>query len=329
MKMLLLSTCTSFLLNFSIQAQTAEERRVDSIRNIIQKRYDEISVKYNLRNLDTMLAFRTKDFRVYGPSGELQDYPMGVDNAKYFLTNNIPPYNIRNTILSIRVSPNNLFAVVDVQQESVRKRELAGKLRDVKVMVDQTETWVNQNGKWLIQSVENLHNRKRYVDGKRVSDDPNAPYNPNAPEWVDPLEQAAANTAPVYGTKMPPGRDAVVATLVDAQCKIMMQAYAKKDMLAIARFYADDAVIASGRSTISGRKAIDQFWRNLRVLGRSWTLATNSIEVHNDLALLDGYAIARSVQGGKEVELKTRFLMVWKQQKDGSWKIARDYYSAY
>ncbi len=30
----------------------------------------------------------------------------------------------------------------DVQQESVRKREFAGKLRDVKVMVDQTETWV-------------------------------------------------------------------------------------------------------------------------------------------------------------------------------------------
>jgi ketosteroid isomerase-like protein len=331
MKVFLITICASLILSQSVQSQTAEEKRVDSIRNVLQKKYNEMAVKFDLRNLDTMLSFRAKDFRIYGPTGDLQDYPMSVEFARYFVTNNIPPYHIKNTIQKIKVSPNNMVAVVDVKQESVRKRELAGKLRDVRVLVDQTETWVNHDGKWLLQAVENIRNRKRYVDGKRVSDNPDVPYDPNGPEYVDPLEKLEkdAGSGTTKGSPKLTGADAMVAKLLQSHFNKMTDAFMKDDMLAVAKFYADDAMIVSGKTEAAGRQQVDKYWLDLTGKGRSWKLLTNSIEINNNVAFHDGYSIVTIVQGGKEIEGKSRFLVVWKKQKDGSWKITKDYYSPY
>ncbi|MBD0331194.1 MAG: nuclear transport factor 2 family protein [Chitinophagaceae bacterium] len=332
MKTAFLTLLSIALLSETASSQTAEERRLDSMKKVLQQRYEELAVKFDLRNLDTMLSFRTKDFRIIGQNGEMQDYPMSVENTKYFITNNIPPYHIKNTIQKIRISPNNLIAVVDVQQESVRKRELAGKLRDVKVMVDQTETWVYQDGKWLAQIVENIHNRKRYVDGKRVSDDPNAPYDPNAPEYVDPTEQVSQNKAASVNDsrgKQLTGKDAATAKLLQSQFDTMAAAFMRDDMLTVSRFYTDDAIIAGGKTEISGRKAIDKYWLSLKGKAKDWKLITNSVEVKNNIAFHDGISVVTIVQSGKESQSKSRFLVVWEKQKSGSWKITKDYYAPY
>jgi ketosteroid isomerase-like protein len=328
MKKITLSVLMSLLFQFSF-SQKAEDSRIDSIKKVIQARYEELAIKYDLRNLDTMLSFRTKDFRIVGPTGNVQDYPMAVEHAKYFLTNNIPPYHIKNTVEKIRVSPNNLIVVADVLQESVRKRELAGKLRDVKVIAKQTETWVNHDGKWLLQIVENIHGRKRYVDGKRVSDDPNALYDPNAPEYTDPLEREQRNsTGTIAGVKLST-KDSKIIKQVETQQHKMIEAFSKDDMQGVASYYTDDAKIVSGRNDFSGRGQIDQFWLSLKGRGKSWKLITNSIEVNRDIAFHDGISVLTFLQNGKEVESRTRFLVVWKRQKDGSWKISKDYYSEY
>ncbi|HYE54300.1 MAG TPA: nuclear transport factor 2 family protein [Chitinophagaceae bacterium] len=313
-----------------VLSQGSGNNRVDSIKAVIQNRYAELAKAFNTRNLDTILAFRTKDFRIYGPAGDMQDYPMSIDNTRYFLTNNVPPYHIKNTILRIKVSPNNLIAIADVQQESLRKRELAGKLRDVRVLAEQTETWVLHDGKWLVQAVENIHNRKRYVDGKRVSDDPNAPYDPNAPEYVDPTElpQGVVNNN-AKGAKKPDTKDSATVRFLLLQFDKMVEAFVKDDMLAVAKFYADDAIVASGRFEVKGRRDIDNYWMSLKGKGKDWKLITNSIEIIGDVALHDGISVLTHLSSGKEQVSKTRFLVVWQKGKDGIWKISKDYYAGY
>src|SRR5215216_5058855 len=100
---------------------------------------------------------------------------------RQFITNNVPPYNTKITILKLRLSENKIAAVADVLQEVERKRDLAGKLRDVKTSVLQTETWVFTDAQWKLKLVDNVHDQKRFVDGKRV--DPTKPYNPDDPPF--------------------------------------------------------------------------------------------------------------------------------------------------
>jgi len=45
----------------------------------------------------------------------------------------------------------------------------------------QTETWIYVNDEWKLKSVDNVHEQKRFVDGKRV--DPTKPYNPDDPPF--------------------------------------------------------------------------------------------------------------------------------------------------
>jgi hypothetical protein len=101
--------------------------------------------------------------------------------SRQFITNNLPPYNTKITIVNLRLSSNKIVAVADVFQEATRKRELAGKLREVKTSVLQTETWIYVNDEWKLKSVDNVHDQKRFVDGKRV--DPTRPYNPDDPPF--------------------------------------------------------------------------------------------------------------------------------------------------
>jgi hypothetical protein len=88
----------------------------------------------------------------------------------------------------LTVSENKLIAVAEVFQEASRTRELAGKVRKVETSVIQRETWVKTLEGWKLQSVDNVRDQRRFVDGKRV--DPTKPYDPNAPSHT--LDDARA-----------------------------------------------------------------------------------------------------------------------------------------
>ena len=133
------------------------------------------------RNLEKILSFITADFHAIGPDGRVLDHISMKEYTRQFITNNIPPYNTKITILGLRLSENKIVAIVDVLQESSRKRELLGKVRDVKTSVLQTETWIFTQGEWKLKLVDNVHDQKRFVDGKRV--DPAKPYNPDDPPY--------------------------------------------------------------------------------------------------------------------------------------------------
>ena len=154
---------------------------IDSVKKILAKRYEALAAAMESRNLDKILSFKTADFHAIGPDGKVMDNLTMKEYSRQFITNNIPPYNIKNSITNLRISVNRNVAVAEVLQESTRKRDLLGKIREVRTSVRQTETWILDKGEWKLKLVDNVHDQKRYVDGKRV--DPTKPYNPDDPQY--------------------------------------------------------------------------------------------------------------------------------------------------
>ena len=165
--MLLLSYC----------GYSQDSSKIDSVKRILNLRYEALAKAMDKRDLKQILKFKTSDFHAIGPDGRVLDHLIMMENTRQFITNNIPPYNIKNTILNLRLSYNQIVAVADILQESVRKRDLANKVREVKTTVLQTETWIYTNKQWKLKLVDNVHDQKRFIDGKRV--DPTKPYNPD------------------------------------------------------------------------------------------------------------------------------------------------------
>jgi uncharacterized protein DUF4440 len=154
---------------------------VETVKQILNKRYEALAEAMDKQDLDKILSFRTADFHAIGPDGKILDNITMKEYSRQFITNNIPPYNIKNTILKLRISDKKIVAVADVLQEVTRKRELLGKTREVRTSVVQTETWIYTDAQWKLKVVDNVHDQKRFVDGKRV--DPTKPYNPDDPPF--------------------------------------------------------------------------------------------------------------------------------------------------
>jgi uncharacterized protein DUF4440 len=165
----------------SYYSYSQDSLTIDSVKKILNIRYEALAKAMDERDLKKILSFKTPDFHSIGPDGKVLDNITMKEYSRQFITNNIPPYNIKNTILNLRLSGNNIVAVVDVLQEAVRKREMLGKVREVKTSVLQTETWIFIDKQWKLKLVDNVHDQKRFVDGKRV--DPTKPYNPDDPPY--------------------------------------------------------------------------------------------------------------------------------------------------
>ena len=166
---------------YSSYGYSQDSLAIDSVQKILNSRYEALAKAMDSRDLKKILSFKTSDFHSIGPDGRVLDNITMKEYSRQFITNNIPPYNIKNTILSLKLSDNKIVAVVDVLQEAVRKRDLLGKIRDVKTSVLQTETWIFTSKQWKLKLVDNVHDQKRFIDGKRV--DPTKPYNPDDPPF--------------------------------------------------------------------------------------------------------------------------------------------------
>ena len=172
---------TVIIILFFYYGHAQDSSAVDSVKKILATRYESLARAMDERNLEKILSFKTADFHSIGPDGRVLDNIMMKEYSRQFITNNIPPYNAKNTIINLRLSENKIVAVADVLQESTRKRELLGKIREVQTSVVQTETWIYIDKQWKLKLVDNVRDQKRLIDGKRV--DPTKPYNPDDPPF--------------------------------------------------------------------------------------------------------------------------------------------------
>jgi uncharacterized protein (TIGR02246 family) len=97
------------------------------------------------------------------------------------------------------------------------------------------------------------------------------------------------------------------------------------DAAAVAEVYAEDATLMpDGRDIVTGRDAIRQFWSGAMAEAPEGVVADlETLEVRGAGNL--AYEIGRYTdRAGDEVVERGKYLVVWKQQADGTWKIVAD-----
>ena len=152
------------------------------VRRALDAQYRKLAEAHDRKDLEAIAALKTEDFHAIFPDGRVGDVRTMQEYTRRFVTENQPPFGVRNTIREIAVSENGLIAVVTVFQQASRMRDMAGKRRRVETSVVQRETWSNRNGVWKLKLVDSVRDQRRFVDGKRV--DPTTPYDPDAPPFV-------------------------------------------------------------------------------------------------------------------------------------------------
>jgi uncharacterized protein (TIGR02246 family) len=109
------------------------------------------------------------------------------------------------------------------------------------------------------------------------------------------------------------------------------EAFARGDAKALAAMYTADAIAFPPDSEmIQGNEAIGEFWKATRNGGaQSAALTTLDVGRSGDVAYETG-KVALTVQpAGKEATTVTaKYVVVWKRQADGSWKLHRDIWNS-
>ena len=107
--------------------------------------------------------------------------------------------------------------------------------------------------------------------------------------------------------------------------KEMERVFNANDMAATAAFYSDDAEISGANYAVTGRANLDKYWLNLKDKGRGWKLTVIEIGGTDDYIYQLGNSDLTYMVNGKETKSVTNFVLIWKKQKEGGYKIFRDY----
>jgi len=100
------------------------------------------------------------------------------------------------------------------------------------------------------------------------------------------------------------------------------------DLLGVADAYADDALlIGPGGLRIEGRKEIDAYWSRIEE-PIDWRLDVREIGGEGNLAYEIGTSRLTTVWEGEEQTSVVEFLLVWRRDEGGEWRIAVDTYWA-
>lgn len=106
-------------------------------------------------------------------------------------------------------------------------------------------------------------------------------------------------------------------------------AASSRDLEKAVSFYADDATYnPPGAPLAAGKDAIRKVWAGVVAIpGGNLSWVTSKVEVarSGDLAYDTGaYTLTKNNAGGKPVTTKGKYVVVWKKQADGKWKVIQD-----
>ena len=109
------------------------------------------------------------------------------------------------------------------------------------------------------------------------------------------------------------------------------EAFARGDTKALAAMYTSDAIAFPPDSEmIRGNEAVAKFWKATRDGGvQSATLTTDDVGRSGDVAYEVGKVSLTIRPEGKEpTTAAAKYVVVWKRQPDGSWKLHRDIWNS-
>jgi uncharacterized protein (TIGR02246 family) len=109
------------------------------------------------------------------------------------------------------------------------------------------------------------------------------------------------------------------------------EAFARGDSKALSAMYTSDAVaLPPDSEMIRGNEAIGEFWKATRDSGvRGAALTTIEVSRSGDVAYEVGKVSLTIQPAGKEPTTAiAKYMVVWKRQGDGSWKLHRDIWNS-
>ncbi|HEX8000392.1 MAG TPA: DUF4440 domain-containing protein [Pyrinomonadaceae bacterium] len=107
----------------------------------------------------------------------------------------------------------------------------------------------------------------------------------------------------------------------------MVEAFKRGDLRGVAAFYADDATIFSYRGKkIQGRAAIDQYWTSIRD-AKDWKLEVVELGGDKESVWQIGKSTLTTTRNGADQTYACDFVVLWKRQSDGAYRIYVDIYN--
>jgi uncharacterized protein (TIGR02246 family) len=130
-------------------------------------------------------------------------------------------------------------------------------------------------------------------------------------------------------TSEPRGADAVRAYIEQAAVRFS-DAFNRGDVAALGAMYDTAAVVlAPNAPPMRGRQNIEALWAGARQQGfKTLNLVVNSVEVIGNHAIeLGSYTLVIQPAGQGETMDRGKYMVVWRRQRDGSWKLYRDVFN--
>ena len=149
--------------------------------------------------------------------------------------------------------------------------------------------------------------------------------------YLDAYKETSQLSAPATNDASPkPADNASVDSLrhiVDECNRQSIEAFKKGDMLAVSRGYTDDATIYFPRGKkVAGRQAIDQMWTSIKG-AKDWKLETIEVGGTKDAIYEIGKSSLTTVVDGKDNTYTCDYVVIWKRQKDGTYRAQTDIYN--
>lgn len=113
--------------------------------------------------------------------------------------------------------------------------------------------------------------------------------------------------------------------------KSFTEAFNRGDVAAVAGMYAEDAMAFPPDSDlVKGRPAIQAVWQGfLDMGGKSMKFTVLDVQSSGNLIVETGRAdLQVQPPGASAVDVPVKYVVVWKRQKDGSWKISHDIWNS-
>ena len=120
------------------------------------------------------------------------------------------------------------------------------------------------------------------------------------------------------------GNTAAAEAAVRARSRAVAEAESRKDSDAVMPFWAEDAVVHfNGEAPITGREAIGAMYRQRLPRLETFRAETNSVQVAPGSAMAwETGTTYVTLPGGGGATSSSKFLIVWRKEPDGQWRIA-------